>query len=163
MEKNHAYRNIDLCTKDCVCLYVCPTGATNNETGQIDFSKCIGCGACALACPSRAILMIPNTLPIQQKKDKEMINKLLKIADNKINEIKILQSILELEDCKDKRIFKALINSNKIMLEDIMRESGYMIPQSKSTKLLLNKISNDNSINESKIAQKLLNIIKFNE
>ena len=31
-----AVRNIRLCTKDCLCLYVCPTGATDTETGQID-------------------------------------------------------------------------------------------------------------------------------
>ena len=39
----HAVRNIRLCTKDCLCLYVCPTGATDTETGQVDASKCIGC------------------------------------------------------------------------------------------------------------------------
>lgn len=55
MGKYHAYRNIELCTKDCLCLFVCPTGATNNETGQIDFSKCIGCGSCANACPSEQL------------------------------------------------------------------------------------------------------------
>ena len=33
-----AVRNIRLCTKDCMCLYVCPTGATDTENGQIDAS-----------------------------------------------------------------------------------------------------------------------------
>ena len=45
----YAVRNIDRCTKDCLCLYVCPTGASDTENGQIDASKCIGCGACALS------------------------------------------------------------------------------------------------------------------
>ena len=54
----HAVRNIRLCTKDCLCLYVCPTGATDTETGQVDASKCIGCGICANACPSGAISMV---------------------------------------------------------------------------------------------------------
>ena len=76
MSKEHAYRNIKLCTKDCLCLFVCPTGATNNETGQIDFSKCIGCGACAAACPSRAITMLPNVMPAIQPKNKEVLAKI---------------------------------------------------------------------------------------
>ena len=87
MEDFHAYRNIKLCSKDCLCLFVCPTGATNNETGQIDFSKCIGCGACAVSCPSRAITMIPNTMPDPQVKSKKVIDKLFEIANNKISEI----------------------------------------------------------------------------
>ena len=34
-----AVRNLKLCTKDCACLYVCPTGATATEDGSIDASK----------------------------------------------------------------------------------------------------------------------------
>ena len=29
--KTVAVRNLRLCTKDCICLYVCPTGATDTE------------------------------------------------------------------------------------------------------------------------------------
>ena len=65
----HAVRNIRLCTKDCLCLYVCPTGATDTENGQIDFSKCVrGCRACVDACPSGAISLVPETFPAQQPK-----------------------------------------------------------------------------------------------
>ena len=39
-----AYRNLRLCTKDCLCLYVCPSGATDTENSIIDREKCIGCG-----------------------------------------------------------------------------------------------------------------------
>ena len=74
MGKNHAYRNLKLCSKDCLCLFVCPTGATNNETGQIDFEKCIGCGACAAACPARAITMLPNKMPPTQPKNLTVIS-----------------------------------------------------------------------------------------
>ena len=45
MSSLRAVRNLRICSKDCLCLYVCPTGATDTETGQIDFEKCIGCGA----------------------------------------------------------------------------------------------------------------------
>ena len=45
MAEKYAVRNLRLCTKDCLCLYVCPTGATDTENSIIDPEKCIGCGA----------------------------------------------------------------------------------------------------------------------
>ena len=36
MSVKYAVRNIRLCTKDCLCLYVCPTGATDTENSIID-------------------------------------------------------------------------------------------------------------------------------
>ena len=95
MEKEHAYRNIKLCTKDCLCLFVCPTGASDTENGQIDFEKCIGCGACSRACPSHAITMVPNKMPAQQKKSKPVVDELFKITNSKIDQIKILNYQLE--------------------------------------------------------------------
>ena len=87
MGKSHAYRNLKICSKDCLCLFVCPTGATDNETGQIDFEKCIGCGACAKACPARAITMVPNKMPKQQPKNQVVISELFKIVNSKIEQI----------------------------------------------------------------------------
>ena len=51
--KKIAVRNLRLCTKDCLCLYVCPVGATDTENSIIDTGKCTGCGVCAEACPSK--------------------------------------------------------------------------------------------------------------
>ena len=42
--RQFAVRNLRLCTKDCMCLYVCPVGATDTEDSVIDVGKCIGCG-----------------------------------------------------------------------------------------------------------------------
>ncbi len=155
MKDFHAYRNIKLCSKDCLCLFVCPTGATNNETGQIDFSKCIGCGACAVSCPSRAITMIPNTMPDSQVKSKKVIDKLFEIANNKISEIEILKYILENSKNEDNRLIKALIYSNKVVIEDLMREADFMLPQGKKSLLLLSRLNKNEDTKD--IANKLLN------
>ena len=71
--KKIAVRNLRLCTKDCLCLYVCPTGATDTENSIIDITKCTGCGICAESCPSGAISMVPTEYPPQQKKAPEVI------------------------------------------------------------------------------------------
>ena len=164
MENNqHAYRNLDLCTKDCLCLFVCPVGATDTENGQIDFEKCIGCGACSKACPSHAITMIPNKMPPQQKKAKEVINTLFKVANIKIDEIKTLEYLTENStDDVEKHFFKTLIHSNKVMVEDIMREAGYMLPQSRNTNKLLNNLLEKDEDNKEIITQ-LLKKLEVNE
>ena len=43
MAEKYAVRNLRLCTKDCLCLYVCPTGATDTEDSIIDTAKCGFC------------------------------------------------------------------------------------------------------------------------
>ena len=162
MEKSHAYRNLKICTKDCLCLFVCPTGATDNETGQIDFEKCIGCGACAAACPAKAITMIPNKMPKPQPKNKKVISEMFKIANSKIEQNQILKNLLN-ENKEDEKLLKALIHSNKVIIEDIIRESGYMIPQNKNTNKLLKDIQKNGDNSSKEYATNLLNKINFNE
>lgn len=164
MNKEHAYRNLKLCTKDCLCLFVCPVGATDTENGQIDFEKCIGCGACARACPSHAITMIPNEMPPQQKKNNQVVNSLFLIVDSKIKQIQKLNYILEQADGEvEKKFLKTLIHSNKVMIEDLVREAGYMLPQSKNTYKLLKMLLNDADEAHRKTIEKLLEKIKVND
>ena len=161
--ERHAYRDLKICTKDCLCLFVCPTGATDNETGQIDFDKCIGCGACAVACPSRAISMLPRVYPKQKVKDKRVISELFKLADSKIEQIKTLKYLIsKSSDDDEKRLYRTLIHSNKVMVEDLFREAGYMLPQSSNTnKLLISLKGKDEEID--KVINKLLEKLEVND
>lgn len=163
MAKFHAYRDIKLCSKDCLCLFVCPTGASNTETGQIDFSKCIGCGACANACPSHAITLVPNKMPKQQVKQEEVVKAIFKVANTKIDTINKLKGMVkDSKDENEKRLYKALIHANKVIIEDLMREAGYMLPESKNTHDLLEKLKETTKDKEETI-DKLLNKLEVNE
>ncbi len=138
----HAVRNIRLCTKDCLCLYVCPSGATDTETGQIDADKCIsGCRACVDACPSHAISLVPDEFPPQQDKTVSVINALLSLADSKIKQEEIARAISETtENPILQQLSTAISKSNRLMAEDLLRESGYMLPQSNNVKELLSSL-----------------------
>jgi rubrerythrin/NAD-dependent dihydropyrimidine dehydrogenase PreA subunit len=161
----HAYRNINLCTKDCLCLYVCPTGASDTENGQIDFEQCIGCGKCVMACPSGAITLIPREYPVQQKKENEVINALRTLSDRKIEQELLAKSYISSEENPIKRqLMKAIAESNRIVAEDLIRESGFMIPQSGNVQkfLLALKETKEEDLPKEAI-DLLLKKLKFNE
>ncbi len=134
MSKKYAVRNIRLCTKDCLCLYVCPTGAADTENSIIDVLKCIGCGDCADACPSGAISMVPFEYPEQQRKDEKVVSAMRGLLRGKAEQESIATTL-------PGKLAKAIEKSNHIMAEDIIREAGYMLPQSDNVKEFLKSLS----------------------
>ena len=159
MGDKYAVRNIRFCEKDCLCLYVCPTGASDTENSVIDVEKCIGCGACTEACPAKAISLVPRQYPPQQAKDESVVAALRQLVSSKIDQEQqaaVLPGVLA----------KAMEKSNRIMAEDLLRESGYMLPQSNNARALLTELLEQyagESGFPAEDARFLLDTISFNE
>lgn len=163
--KKTAVRNLRLCTKDCLCLYVCPTGATDTENSIIDTDKCTGCGDCAAACPSGAISMVVTNYPPQQQKDDDVKSILTSLAENRCRSERIARQLARKTDRPgEKKLLTAIALSSRLVAEDVMREAGFMLPQSRSTHELLEKIlSAPHQGFPAEAAQKLLEMIETND
>ena len=155
MGEKYAVRNLRLCTKDCLCLDVCPTGATDTENSIIDPKKCIGCGACAASCPSSAISMVPKELPPQQPKEDKVVEALRGLIQSKAA-AEIVAS--QLPDA----LSAAVEKSSRLMAEDLCREAGFMLPQSGNTRSFLEGIKTYPDI-PTDVVDSLLHTIQFNE
>ena len=157
MSDRIAVRNVRKCEKDCLCLYVCPTGASDTENSVIDAEKCIGCGACADACPAGAISMVPKEYPPQQEKKEAVIAALRGLVSSK-SEQEQLAALLP------GKLAKALERSNRIMAEDLLREAGYMLPQSGNVKQFLQELlSREGDGFPAEAVKTLLAKLPFNE
>ena len=138
MKKTIAVRNLRLCTKDCLCLYVCPTGASDTENSVIDTAKCVGCGTCAAACPSGAISMVPVEYPPQQKKAGAVLAPAYALANTKARQEQAARQLAAAAESDGLyRLLTAMTRSIRLVNEDLLRESGYMLPQSGNTHALL--------------------------
>ena len=157
MSDRIAVRNVRKCEKDCLCLYVCPTGASDTENSVIDAEKCVGCGAYADACPAGAISMVPKEYPPQQEKKEAVIAALRSLVASK-SEQEQLASLLP------GKLAKALEKSNRIMAEDLLREAGYMLPQSGNVRQFLQELlSREGDGFPAETVKKLLAELPFNE
>ena len=107
--------------------------------------------------------MLPRVYPKQKVKDIRVVKELFIIADSKIEQIKILKYLMSKSNNDDeKRLYKALIHSNKVIIEDLFREAGYMLPQSSNAnKLLISLKDKDEEVD--KIINKLLDKLEIND
>lgn len=164
--KEIAVRNLRLCTKDCLCLYVCPVGATDTENSIIDVEKCLGCGVCARACPSGAISMVPAEYPPQQKKTEAVTGPSFALAEGKAWQEKTALQLAETAETDGLyRLMTAFAKSVRLVNEDLLRESGYMLPQSANARQLLKELVKNPPSDDfpAEAAEELLKLIPCNE
>jgi len=154
----YAYRTIRLCTKDCLCLYVCPTGATDTESGQVDFTKCIGCGMCVKSCPNHALSLVPEQFPVQQLHHKDVCDTMFALAKDKSEAEAICHALAaEAKDPIERQFMTAFEMSFRRQAEDLYRECGYMLPQSANARQLLTlMLENNDSAFPLEAAEQLL-------
>lgn len=153
----YASRNIRLCNKDCVCLFVCPTGATDTETGQIDRLACVdGCRLCVDACPSHAIHLVLERYPEPAPRRPALAESMLALSERKTDQERTALAIADAAPTAGgARVARALARSARILAEDCAREAGYMIPQCEATRDLLGQIAADHDGEIRTIAEEL--------
>jgi Fe-S-cluster-containing hydrogenase component 2 len=140
-----AARNITLCTKDCVCLFICPTGATDTENGQIDAEKCIdGCRLCVDACPSHAIYLVHERYPERGFPSDDVMEVMTSLLERKAGfYIRALTAADEASPIKD-TLYRSMALSNKVLAEDCIRETGHMIPETEKFRDLVSSQALEN-------------------
>ena len=101
--------------------------------------------------------MIPDEYPPQQRKAEAVISAQRALGRSKVQQEKIADIVAASSDSAVTRQFaEAAAKSNRLMAEDILRESGYMLPQSAEVRELLEAMLNDAAPDFPKDAAELL-------
>ena len=109
--------------------------------------------------------MVPVEYPPQQKKTERVTEASFALSKNKAKEEKLALQLAEAagED-GFYRLMKAAAKSSRLVNEDLLRESGYMLPQSRNThELLKTWVENPPEGFPVEAAKKLLELIPCNE
>jgi hypothetical protein len=101
--------------------------------------------------------MIPSTYPSQQSKTEAVIIAQRVLGRSKVNQESIAEAVVaSSESAVTRQIAKAIAKSNRHMAEDLLRESGYMLPQSKEVRELLEAMLKNGASDFPKETVKLL-------
>ena len=96
------------------------------------------------ACPSGAISMIPDRYPPLQAKTDAVVAAQRTLGYSKVRQEQIADAYAASSSSATARQFaEAVAKSNRRMAEDILRESGYLLPQSKYVRELLEAMLED--------------------
>jgi hypothetical protein len=81
---------------------------------------------------------LPASYPPPQSKADAVCEALLKLAQSKLTQARIAEGVVQSAiDADTRQIADAVTMSNRLMAEDLLRESGYLLPQSESVCTLL--------------------------
>jgi hypothetical protein len=98
-----------------------------------------------------------ETYPEPNPKPPELVKMLLSLYEQKCMQEKIADSLAaNSKNQAEIKLARALRHSCRIIAEDFAREAGYMLPQSREVRNLLNDFLQDAGQEEKKIIQKLL-------
>ena len=100
--------------------------------------------------------MVPVDYPPQQKKTEKVAAAMMALVADKTQQETLCSAL-------DGRLARAFEKSCRIMAEDLIREAGYMLPQSANSRAFLKKAAGSGDDGIKKEAQKLLENIRFNE
>ena len=89
--------------------------------------------------------MVPDSYPPQQPKTAAVVAAQRALAISKLQQGQIADTVARsAEETGKKRFAKAVAKSCRLMAEDILRESGYMLPQSgEAREMLESMLEND--------------------
>ena len=91
--------------------------------------------------PQRAISMVPVEYTPQQKKELSVLAQAQALTGNKAREEQMARQLVQVVQAPGLyRLLKAVERSARLVQEDLHRESGYMLPQSKNAHDLLKQL-----------------------